>query len=137
MRDNRLLDAHFVKVGEVLRRKSSDVPPLVAVAESDQVRVALDLFKRYNISQLPVRRNGEIIGCVDESAIMSRVLEDAHALNTPVSRIMDKPLMRITTEDSVDQAIKLLAGRNAVLVDESGEARGILTRIDLIEYVAV
>jgi predicted transcriptional regulator len=65
------------------------------------------------------------------------VLEDAHALNTPVSRIMDKPLMRITTEDSVDQAIKLLAGRNAVLVDESGEARGILTRIDLIEYVAV
>ena len=137
MRDNRLLDAHFVKVGEVLRRKSSEVPALVAVAESDHVRVALDLFKRYNISQLPVRRNGEIVGCVDESAIMSRVLEDAHALNTPVSRIMDKPLMRITTEDSVDQAIKLLAGRNAVLVDESGEARGILTRIDLIEYVAV
>jgi cystathionine beta-synthase len=135
MRDNRLLDAHFVKAGEVLRRKSAEVPGLVAVAESDLLRDALDLIKRYNISQLPVRRNGEIVGCVEESAIMSRVLEDAHALDVPVGRIMDKPLMRISVEEPVDQVVKLLAGRNAVLVEETGEAKGILTRIDLIEYV--
>jgi cystathionine beta-synthase len=135
MRDNRLLDAHFVKAGEVLRRKSSEMPGLVAVSESDLLRDALDLIKRYNISQLPVRRNGEIVGCVEESAIMSRVLEDAHALDVPVGRIMDKPLMRISVEEPVDQVVKLLAGRNAVLVEETGEAKGILTRIDLIEYV--
>jgi predicted transcriptional regulator len=35
----------------------------------------------------------------------------------------------------VDQVVKLLSGRNAVLVEEIGEAKGILTRIDLIEYV--
>jgi cystathionine beta-synthase len=135
MRDNRLLDTHFVKAGEVLRRKSVEVPGLVAVAESDLLRDALDLIKRYNISQLPVRRNGEIVGCVEESAIMSRVLEDANALDVPVGRIMDKPLMRISVDEPVDQVVKLLSGRNAVLVEETGEAKGILTRIDLIEYV--
>ena len=66
---------------------------------------------------------------------MSRVLEDANALDVPVGRIMDKPLMRISVEEPVDQVVKLLSGRNAVLVEETGEAKGILTRIDLIEYV--
>ena len=46
-------------------------------------------------------------------------------------------VLTLGPNEKLSEAIKLLAGRNAVLVDESGEARGILTRIDLIEYVAV
>jgi cystathionine beta-synthase len=136
MRDNRLLDTHFVKVGEVLRRKSKELPALVAVELQEPIRKALDLIRRYNISQLPVRREGEIVGCIEEAAIMSTVLEDAHTLESPVEKIMHPPLHRVKANDSVDQAIKLLADRNAVLVEETGEPCGILTRFDLIEYVA-
>ncbi len=137
MRDNRLLDTHFVKVSDVLRRKSKDLPPLVAVEETDPIRAALELIRRHNISQMPVQRNGEIVGSVEEAAIMSSVLEDSHALEAPVTKIMRAPLDRVGANDSVDQAIRLLADRNAVLVEESGQPCGILTRFDLIEYVAV
>jgi cystathionine beta-synthase len=137
MRDNRLLDTHYVKLEEVLRRKSVDIPALVSVAEEEPIRSALELIKRYNISQLPVTQNGEIVGCVEEGDITSAVLENIHSLDAPVKRIMHDPLVKVSTADSVDQAIKLLADRNAVLVEEVGEPRGILTRFDLIEYVAV
>jgi cystathionine beta-synthase len=137
MRDNRLLDTHYVKVGEVLRRKSVDIPALVSVAQAEPIRSALELIKRYNISQLPVTQGGEIIGCVDEGDITSAVLENVQSLDQPVGRIMHDPLVKVSTADSVDQAIKLLADRNAVLVEEVGEPQGILTRFDLIEYVAV
>jgi cystathionine beta-synthase len=137
MRDNRLLDPHYLKVGEILIRKAAGIPALVSVGETDTIRRALELIKRYNISQLPVIRNGEIVGCVEGGAITSAVLEDVHSLETPVQRIMRDPLDKVAASDSVDQAIKLLADRNAVLVEEVGQPRGILTRIDLIEYVAV
>ena len=137
MRDNRLLDPHYLKVGEILTRKAAGIPALVSVGESDTIRRALELIKRYNISQLPVTRNGEIVGCVEEGAITSAVLEDVHSLESPVQQIMRDPLDKVAASDPVDQAIKLLADRNAVLVEEVGEPRGILTRIDLIEYVAV
>jgi cystathionine beta-synthase len=137
MRDNRLLDPHYVKVGEVLDRKSIEVPVLVSVAMNEPIRSALELIKRYNISQLPVTRNGEIIGCVDEGDITGAVLEDVHSLDRPIEGIMHDPLVSVSVGDSVEQAIKLLANRNAVLVEDFGEPRGILTRYDLIEYVAV
>lgn len=136
MRDNRLLDTHFVKVGEVLDAKSSEVPPLVAVRESDSIRQALELIRKYNISQLPVTRDDEIVGAVEEGMIMSTVLEDAHVLDSPVREIMREPLTRVSSTDSVDHAINLLANRNAVIVDDAGRPQGILTRYDLIEYVA-
>jgi len=137
MRDNRLLDTHYVKVGEVLRRKSVDIPALVSVAETEPIRSALELIKRYNISQLPVTREREIVGCVEEGDITSAVLENVQSLDEPVRRIMHDPLVMVSAGESVDQAIKLLANRNAVLVEEVGEPQGILTRLDLIEYVAV
>jgi cystathionine beta-synthase len=137
MRDNRLLDTHFVKVGEVLDRKSNEVPPLVLVGESDSVRRALELIREYNVSQLPVTRGEEIVGAVEEGTIMSTVLEDAHVLESPVREMMREPLTRVSASDSVDHVITLLADRNAVIVDEGGTPRGILTRYDLIEYVAI
>jgi cystathionine beta-synthase len=137
MRDNRLLDTHFVRVGEVLRKKSKDLPALIAVEETEPIRSALALIRRYNISQLPVKRQGEVVGSVEEAAIMSTVLEDAHSLDSPVEKIMRPPLGRVDANESVDQAIRLLADRNAVLVEETGTLCGILTRFDLIEYVAV
>jgi cystathionine beta-synthase len=108
MRDNRLLDIHFVRVGEVLDREVSEVPALVSVAAA-----------------------------VEEATLMSAALEDSSALENPVSGMMHDPLTRVSAADSVDDAIKLLANRNAVVVDEGGKPRGILTRYDLIEYVAV
>jgi len=137
MRDNRLLDTHFVRVGDVLRKKSKDLPALVAIEDSEPIRNALALIRRYNISQVPVKRGGEVVGSAEEAAIMSSVLEDAHALDVPVAKIMHPPLGRVDARESVDQAIRLLADRNAVLVEETGQLCGILTRFDLIEYVAV
>ncbi len=137
MRDNRLLDTHQVRVREVLMAKSGGIPPLLTVKESDPIGAAVGLIKRHNISQLPVQRVGRLVGCVEEGTLMSRVLEDPASLSAAVVEAMGKPLPTIEGGQSVGEAIRLLADRNAVVVMEDGDPRGILTRFDLIEYVSV
>jgi cystathionine beta-synthase len=113
------------------------VPALVFVEVDAPIRQAIELIKRYNISQLPVMREGEAVGCVEEGRLMSRVLEDAQALGERVSTVMEAPLPVIDGDCSVDDAIKHLATRNAIMVKGNGGPLGILTRFDLIEYVSV
>jgi cystathionine beta-synthase len=136
MRDNRLLDTQQVHVREVLLAKPGDVPALLMVNEGDRVEAAVDLIKRYNISQIPVQHFGRLIGCVEEGPLMARVLEDPHSLTGPVEEVMGEPLPVIDADRSVDEAIRLLADRNAVVVQDDDNPLGILTRFDLIEYVS-
>ncbi len=135
MRDNCLLDVHDVSVQDVLGGKPESVPGLLKVAKDDPVRAALDLVRNYNVSQLPVMDGERVVGCVEETQLMSRVLENAGALDEPVSSVMSAPLPVIEAGSSVVEALQFLADRNAVLVRENGGACGILTRFDLIEYV--
>jgi cystathionine beta-synthase len=137
MRDNHLLDTRQVHVREVLMGKPGDVPALITVSANDDVQAAIDQIRRHNISQLPVQRVGRLVGCVEEGVLMARVLEDPQNLSLRVEEVMSDPLPVIDADTPVDEAIHLLADRNAFVVQEKEGPVGILTRFDLIEYVSV
>ncbi|MGD8397141.1 MAG: pyridoxal-phosphate dependent enzyme [Candidatus Eiseniibacteriota bacterium] len=136
MRDNHLLDTQQVRVRDVLSGKSADVAQLVMVNENAAVEEALRLIRQHNISQVPVQRLGKLVGCIEEGAIMARVLEEPRVLGRPVGEVMGDPLPVIRAEHSADEVIRLLASRNAVVIEDDGNPVGILTRFDMIEYVA-
>ena len=46
---------------------------MISVGEDDVVREALNLLRRYEISQLPVMRGSAVIGSVNDVAIMQAV----------------------------------------------------------------
>src|ERR1700686_2867077 len=56
-------------VGDVLRTKEP-LPPMITVTEVQTVKEALDLLRRYEISQLPVMRNSEVVGSINDVAVM-------------------------------------------------------------------
>src|SRR5262245_30288094 len=60
MRDNRLLDTGTIRVAEVLRGKGTHVPALVSVNYDEPVSRALALIREFNISQLPVLKDGAV-----------------------------------------------------------------------------
>jgi cystathionine beta-synthase len=123
-------------VGDVLRSKEP-LPPLITVKESDVVRDALDLLRRYEISQLPVMRGSEIVGSVNDVAVMQAVFDRADLLHKSVGDVMGRPFPALDTDAQIDRAYKLLTLANAaIVVVDAGRPMGVVTRQDIISYLS-
>jgi cystathionine beta-synthase len=151
--DNYMLELGFLErpapsptVEEVLQSKRTeepDIPDLVTIGSHQKVGEAIDLMQRYSISQLPVIRDGEVesladvIGSLQDRDLLDRVFKNPDALHEDVVAAMQPPLAAIDLADPLDQVFSTLTGRtNAVVVAQNGKPVGVLTRTDLLEYLA-
>jgi len=101
------------------------------------VQRALDLIKENDISQLPVIDKGKPIGTVIDNDLMSAVLEGKARLDELVTSVMEPPFPVLGVSAPVEHAIDFLKKKDsAVLVEEDHKLIGILTRYDVIEYMA-
>jgi cystathionine beta-synthase len=123
-------------VGDVLRSKQP-LPSMLWVSDDDVVRNALDLLRKYEISQLPVMRGTEIVGSVNDVAVMQAVFDQSDLLHKPVSEVMGRPFPALETSAAIDSAYKLLTLANAaILVTEAGRPIGVVTRQDIISFLS-
>jgi cystathionine beta-synthase len=104
---------------------------------------AIDLMQRYSISQLPVVRTipaeslSDVVGSLQERGLLDRVFKNPDALNEGVAQAMQPPLHVIDASESIDRVFAdLTAGSPAVVVARGGRPAGMLTRSDLLEYLA-
>ena len=132
-------------VEEVLRfrRVGHEVPDLVTIGSHEKVGAAIDVMQRYGISQLPVVRGepvdslADVVGSLQERELLERVFKNADALNEDVAVAMQPPLPAVDSDASVDQVYEgLSGGSGAVVVVTDGRPAGILTRSDLLEFLA-
>jgi cystathionine beta-synthase len=133
-------------VAELLRAKGTevrDLPALVTISAHQKVGEAIDAMQRYSISQLPVVRDGEVgsladvIGSLQDRDLLDRVFKNADALHEDVATAMQPPLATVDAAATVDEIVTALTGRtNAVLVASGGRPVGVVTRSDLLEYLA-
>jgi cystathionine beta-synthase len=148
--DNWMLEHGFVErqalptVEEVLRAKhGAEVPSLVTIAAHEKVGAGIDTMQRYGISQLPVVRDGEcesladVIGSLQDRALLERVFANADAVQEDVAAAMQPPLPAVETSASLDDVVATVkGGANAVVVAREGKPIGVLTRSDLLEFLA-
>jgi cystathionine beta-synthase len=137
MRDNHLLDPAITRVSDVAGGKTRKIPGLLTVSAGEPLRKALALVERHDITQIPVMRDGQVVGTLFDNEILKRVLEDSSALDQPVESLMDDPLPVVRSDEPVGEVTRLLASRNpAVLVSDNGKVTGILTRFDMLQFIA-
>jgi len=131
-------------IAEVLRFKHAldgFAPDLVVCEAHEKVAHAIELMQRYGISQLPVVRHrpadslADVIGSVTERGLLDHVLRDPDSLQEDVAAVMEPPLPAVETRDSVRDAYADLAA-GAALVAEHGRPAAVLSRSDLLEYLA-
>jgi cystathionine beta-synthase len=151
--DNWMLEHGFVErrapaptVSELLRSKrleETDVPALITIAAHQKVGEAIDVMQQYSISQLPVVRDGElqsladVIGSLQDRDLLDRVFKNPDALHEDVAAAMQPPLAAVEADQTLDEVFATLTGRtNAVVVASDGKPVGVLTRSDLLEYLA-
>ena len=137
MRDNHLLDPSNVRVGNIASGKHARVRTLYRVAAGEPLKRALALIQQHNISQLPVFRGAEVVGTLEEGDVLKSVLADPGSLERPLDAIMGPPLPVVGADEPADVVTRLLASRSsAVLVKSDGVVKDILTRFDMLQFIA-
>jgi cystathionine beta-synthase len=137
MRDNHLLDPATIHAGQLLGGKTRKLPGLLRVETGEPLKRALALVEQHEITQIPVFRGDEVVGTLYDSDILRSALADRAVLEKPVDAFMQEPLPVVRSDDPVEQVARLLAARNAaVLVRENGAVTGILTRFDMLQFLA-
>jgi cystathionine beta-synthase len=126
-------------VGDVLRAKDAagEMPPFVVVEPEQRVRDAIALLHEHSVSQLPVVSADDphaVVGSVGERGLLRRALDAPAIMDQSIVDVMEEPFPAVSMNDSVREAVELLAGeRQALTVTDGGRPMGILTRADLLE----
>ncbi len=155
MRENGFLSRFGAasRVHDVLAYHARELPPVIGVSREATVAEAVDLLKKYRISQLPVlRANGAsdgdggkytppdvhaVIGSIQERTLLDRVFQSPGVMNEKVGEIMEPSFALVDVAEEVERVFPLLAsGSPAVLVQSGGKVTGIVTRADLLDFVA-
>jgi cystathionine beta-synthase len=129
-------------VGEVLRGKSGVLPDLVHTHPAETVAEAVAILQEYSVSQMPVVRAeppivaAEVAGSVSERTLLDALYAGKARLTDPVEDHMSEPLPTIGSTEPARAAVALLEKADAVLVHEDGKPVGVLTRQDLLAFLA-
>jgi cystathionine beta-synthase len=136
----------LARIGEVLgekRRVEPAIPDVVAVPSHEKVGRAIDLLQAYGISQVPVAKSevpddiAQVLGSINERSLLDRVFRDPDTIERDVIEVMDPPLPVVQSAAGVeDMFADLSRGAEAVLVVDGARPVGVLTRANLLEFLA-
>ncbi|MFW6205084.1 MAG: cystathionine beta-synthase [Actinomycetota bacterium] len=129
-------------VGEVLRRKSGEMPALVHTHPNETIAEAVGIMREYGVSQMPVVRAeppvmaAEVAGAIVERDVLDALFTGQAQFTDAVEHHMSPPLRSVGAGAPVDDAVKALEITDAILVLDGGQPVGVLTRADLLGYLA-
>ena len=131
-------------IGNVLKAKSREgnLPDFIHTHPTESVADAIAILKEYGVSQIPVvRAEPPIMTAEVSGAIIERVVLDALFLGTvhlsdPVESVMSPTLPMVGAGESVSVAMAALANSDALIVVDDGKPTGVITRQDVLAFLA-
>jgi cystathionine beta-synthase len=138
--DYWMLDQGFIE-----RERFGDLRDLIArrhwehaavtVNSTEPVLAALRRMKLYDVSQLPVLKDGKIVGIVDEEDVLLEVFENPQHFNEPVTKAMASGLVTVPVDAPIAQLMEIFKRGMVAIVVKDNEFLGLVTRIDLLNWL--
>ncbi|MCS3846019.1 pyridoxal-phosphate dependent enzyme [Xanthomonas campestris pv. raphani] len=107
----------------------------VVVGPKDLLTTAYQRMKLYDVSQLPVIDNGELVGIVDESDVLLHVYGDEARFRDPISTAMVSKLDRLDVASPIEALLPVFDRGQVAIVMDGNQFLGLITRIDLLNYL--
>ncbi|HEY2808467.1 MAG TPA: pyridoxal-phosphate dependent enzyme [Steroidobacteraceae bacterium] len=126
--------AHLGDLRDLIARRHSE-RAAVTVNSTEPVMAAYRRMKLYDVSQVPVLEDGRIVGIVDEEDILLEVVANPAHFNEPVSGAMSSHLVTIAADAPVTQLMDIFRRGMVAIVMHGGEFQGLITRIDLLNWL--
>ncbi len=112
--------------------------PVITVAPDEALKNVSKLMEEYNISQIPVVKNGVQIGGISEAKLVHEMTsgKDPTTLSTmKVKDIMSEGFPVVTANTDVDALSRLVDFNPCVLIVEKEKLVGIVTKSDVLKLV--
>ncbi|MEO1449360.1 MAG: cystathionine beta-synthase [Bacteroidota bacterium] len=137
MQNHHFLDEGTMLTADQILAQKGEEGELLTLHKNQSLAEAIRLMQERDVSQLPVADNGEIIGSITESRVLSVILDDPTAKDGPVSQAISDPFPYVLGSTRLDMISKLINKDNpAVLVQRNEKQTGIITKFDLIGVLA-
>ncbi|HEY4559633.1 MAG TPA: pyridoxal-phosphate dependent enzyme, partial [Lysobacter sp.] len=107
----------------------------VVVGPNDLLVTAYQRMKLYDVSQLPVMDGDELVGIVDESDVLLHVYGDEQRFRDPVSTAMVSKLDKIDVRSPIEALLPVFDRGHVAIISEGERFLGLITRIDLLNYL--
>ncbi|MGY1436163.1 cystathionine beta-synthase [Streptomyces reniochalinae] len=133
------------RVGDVLRHKEGPMPSLVHMHPEETVGEAIEVLREYGVSQMPVVKRGaghpdvmaaEVIGSVVERELLDGLFAQRASLGDALDKHMSAPLPHVGAGEAVADLMAVLEGADAAVVLADGKPSGVVSRQDLLAYLA-
>jgi cystathionine beta-synthase len=136
MREHGLLDdlGGLGSVADLMRYKP--VGPVITARAEDRVKDVIATLKDHGISQLPVLSGRKLLGVVTEVALLRYLASGEYSLNSPVEALAESDYATVSPNTSVESVQSLLGQARIAIVTDGDDVIGVITKIDLIEYLA-
>jgi cystathionine beta-synthase len=107
----------------------------VTLSRDDTLMQAYRRMKLFDVSQIPVMQGEQVIGIVDESDLVMHLHADASRFKDPVSTAMVTDLETIEHTAPISDLLPIFQRDHVPIVAEHGRFVGLITRIDLLNYL--
>jgi len=107
----------------------------VTVAPGDTLIQAYRRMKLYEVSQLPVMDGEQVIGILDESDLLLHVQDNPQRFGDAVNTAMVRNVETIGPDAPMAALLAIFQRDHVAVVAEQGRFVGLITRIDLLNYL--
>ncbi|HYL44400.1 MAG TPA: cystathionine beta-synthase [Ktedonobacteraceae bacterium] len=119
------------------RSHTRTMPLVVSVSPTDSIADAVELLRRYGISQTPVMDNGRMVGSLTENLLLRHLASGEPLASTVVHDLQGPPFSQLQADALAQEAYTLFSsGQSAVAVMTGDNLEGIVTKSDLLEFWA-
>ncbi len=122
-------------VADLLRRKGGR-REVVSATPGDSLREVIARMKEHGISQVPVLEEGHLRGAVAEVDLLRAMLEGGRKLDDPVGDLVEGEYATVAPSTPIEQLQGVVAETRMVMVLDRERVVGVITKIDLIDYLA-
>lgn len=136
MRQNGFLDAPdpLGVVADLLARHPGR--KLITARRGDTIRKVIGMLKEHGISQVPVLDGDRMVGLLAEVDLLNTLVKAESKLDDTIDSLVESDYATVTPLTRVVLLRNIFNDAKLVVVQEGDAVSGIITKIDLIEYLA-
>ncbi len=137
MRENSFLERAWIDLSAADVQATKGITELITARPSDRLTDVVALMKQHGISQLPVVGDDEqLAGLVREVDLLKHMLSTRRDQDATIEEVIDRNVAVVQPGTPLETLVGMFATRHAVIIASAGSVQGILTQIDLLDFLA-
>lgn len=135
MKDHGFLERSFSTAKDIITARNGK-DSLFTVSKQSKIGEAITIMNREGVDQVPVLEGADFVGSVGSSSLLEKIIYDPQLKDKSVGEIMDKPMIFVALDSTLDVLSSMLNKDNkALLVRDENKKVHIITQHDVLKAI--